>query len=107
MIPHPLGGIQPEAVQEKAREATADSARRPAWERRVSNGDSLMELAETVEAEELGSGRPGPTIALPDDDVAAVSREFADRGWSDGLPDHPPDRGPRRRDARRHPPRPP
>ena len=24
MIPHPLGGIQPEAVQEKAREATAD-----------------------------------------------------------------------------------
>ena len=24
VIPHPLGGIQPEAVQEKAREATPD-----------------------------------------------------------------------------------
>ena len=56
----------------------------------MSNGDSLMELAETVEVEELGSGQPGPTIALPDDDVAAVSREFADRGWSDGLPIIPP-----------------
>ena len=56
----------------------------------MSNGDSLMELAETVEVEELGSGQPGPTIALPDDDVAAVSREFADRGWSDGLPVIPP-----------------
>ena len=55
----------------------------------MSNGDSLMELAETVEAEELGSGRPGPTVALPDD-VVAVSREFADRGWSDGLPIIPP-----------------
>ena len=55
----------------------------------MSNGDSLMELAETVDAEELGSGRPGPTVALPDD-VVAVSREFADRGWSDGLPIIPP-----------------
>ena len=51
--------------------------------------DSLMELASTVEVEELGTGRPGPTVVLPDD-VAAVSREFAARGWSDGLPVIPP-----------------
>ena len=51
--------------------------------------DSLMELASTVEVEELGTGRAGPTLELPDD-VAAVSREFAARGWSDGLPVIPP-----------------
>ena len=55
----------------------------------MSSGDSLMELAETVGVEELGAGRTGPTVELPDD-VAAVSREFADRGWSDGLPIIPP-----------------
>ncbi len=51
--------------------------------------DSLMELASTVEVEELGSGQPGATVELADD-VAAVSREFAARGWSDGLPVIPP-----------------
>ena len=51
--------------------------------------DSLMELASTVEVEELGSGQPSPIVELPDD-VAAVSREFAARGWSDGLPVIPP-----------------
>ncbi len=51
--------------------------------------DSLMELASTVEVEELGTGQPGATVELPDD-VAAVSREFAARGWSDGLPVIPP-----------------
>ena len=51
--------------------------------------DSLMELASTVEVEELGTGRAGPTLELADD-VAAVSREFAARGWSDGLPVIPP-----------------
>ena len=51
--------------------------------------DSLMELASTVEVEELGTGQPGATVELPDD-VAAVSREFASRGWSDGLPVIPP-----------------
>ncbi len=34
-------------------------------------------------------GRPGPTLEVPDD-VAAVSRAFAERGWSDGLPIIPP-----------------
>ena len=55
----------------------------------MSSDDSLMELASTVEVEELGTGRPGPAVELPDD-VAAVSREFAARGWSDGLPVIPP-----------------
>ena len=51
--------------------------------------DSLMELASTVEVEELGTGRAGSTVELPDD-VATVSREFAARGWSDALPVIPP-----------------
>ena len=51
--------------------------------------DSLMELASTVEVEELGTGRAGSTVEFPDD-VATVSREFAARGWSDGLPVIPP-----------------
>ena len=55
----------------------------------MSNGDSLTELVGALEVEELGAGRPGPTVELPDD-VAAVSREFAARGWSDGLPIIPP-----------------
>ena len=55
----------------------------------MSSGDSLMELAETVGVEELGAGRAGPTVELAAD-VAAVSREFAARGWSDGLPIIPP-----------------
>ncbi len=51
--------------------------------------DSLMELASTVEVEDLGTGQPASTVELPDD-VAAISREFAARGWSDGLPVIPP-----------------
>ena len=51
--------------------------------------DSLMELASTVEVEELGTGQPGATVEFPDD-VAAISHEFAARGWSDGLPVIPP-----------------
>ena len=55
----------------------------------MSSGDSLTELTATLEVEELGTGRAGPTVELPDD-IAAVSREFAARGWSDGLPIVPP-----------------
>jgi hypothetical protein len=55
----------------------------------VSSGDSLTELTATLEVEELGTGRAAPTVELPDD-IAAVSREFAARGWSDGLPIVPP-----------------
>ena len=55
----------------------------------MTGGDSLTELTATLEVEELGTGRIGPTVELPDD-IAAVSREFAARGWSDGLPIIPP-----------------
>ena len=72
----------------------------------MSSGDSLTELTATLEVEELGTGRAGPTLELPDD-IAVVSREFAARGWSDGLPVIPPDGGAGRRHARRYGPRPP
>ncbi len=55
----------------------------------MSDTESLTALAGTLEAEELGTGRPGATADLPAD-VAALSREFAARGWSDGLPVVPP-----------------
>ena len=55
----------------------------------MNEGDSLAELTATLEVEELGAGRPAPTVEVPDD-VAAVSRAFASRGWSDGLPVIPP-----------------
>ena len=55
----------------------------------MSSGDSLNELTATLEVEELGTGRAGSTVELPDD-IAVVSREFAARGWSDGLPIIPP-----------------
>ncbi len=55
----------------------------------MSDGESLSQLASDLEIETLGVGRPATTLALPDD-VEAVSRAFAERGWSDGLPVIPP-----------------
>ena len=52
-------------------------------------GESLSELVATVAAEELGQGRPADTVELPADPLA-LSRAFAERGWSDGLPVIPP-----------------
>jgi len=55
----------------------------------VSEAESLTALAATLEVEELGTGRASAMVELPED-VAALSREFAARGWSDGLPVIPP-----------------
>ena len=55
----------------------------------MSDAESLTALAATLEVEELGAGRRAATVEAPAD-VAALSREFAARGWSDGLPIVPP-----------------
>lgn len=52
-------------------------------------GESLSELADVVEQEELGQGRTAEVVELPSD-PAELSAAFAERGWSDGLPVIPP-----------------
>jgi hypothetical protein len=83
VVPHPIGGMQPQAVVEKGRAAVEELL--PLFTKPITAEGA----SDGYDPGESRQGRASLLVPLPSD-PAALRREFARRGWSDGLPVIPP-----------------